>query len=239
MRIAIAGGTGLVGTHVARLAEAAGHDVLVLSRSTGTDLMAQGQMLDLTGIDVLIDVSGPPAGSKPVRFFETTTEVLLRAEARAGVTHHVALSIVGAAASPYGYYAGKAAQEKKVAAGGVPWTVLRATQFFEFALQTGVPLGPWLLVPRMRSRPLAAETVAARLVELAGEPPGGNAPDLAGPDEMYMGEVARAVFAAQRQKTRVIELPLPGRFGRSLRNGDILPGTEAQIAGPGLAEWLR
>ncbi|WP_053383542.1 SDR family oxidoreductase [Leucobacter celer] len=239
MRIAIAGGTGAVGTHTVRAAERAGHEVVVLSRRSGVDLVA-GRGLDLSGVDAVIDVSGTSTTSaaRAQGFFEAVTSTLHRAEREANVGHHVALSIVGAAAAPHGYYAGKAAQERAVAAGPVPWTILRATQFFEFAEQVAVPLGAWRIVPAMRSQPVAAASVGARLVRLAEQGPVGDAPDLAGPREMRMAELLRAVSAARGRAARVIELPLPGGFGRALRDGAVLPGPEAQIDPVTVEEWL-
>ncbi len=239
MKIAVAGGTGTVGAHIVRLAEDAGHEVLVLSRSNGHDV-AGGSGLDLSGVDAVIDAIGPSgsASKDPLRFFETATRNLLRAEQEAGVPHHVELSIVGAARSPYGYYAGKAAQERLVAAGGIPWTILRATQFYEFAETASVRLGPLLLSPKMRSQPLAAAAVAARLVELAETGPSGDAPDLAGPREWRMAELLRTILRAKQDRRRVVELPLPGGFGRALRDGACLPGPDAQLDRTSVEEWL-
>ena len=239
MRIAVAGGTGTVGAHVVALARAAGHEPLVLSRSHGVDLAGSGD-LDLAGVDVVIDASGVQATSaeKSRAFFRAVTERLLRAEAAAGVAHHIALSIVGAARAPHGYYAGKALQERIVSAGGVPWTILRATQFFEFADQVAVRVGPFAVVPAMRSQPLAAEAVARRLVEIAEGAPLGDAPDVAGPEELRMAELARAVRAGRGERGRVFELPLPGGFGRAIRDGSILPGEGARLLGPRFEEWI-
>lgn len=239
MRIAVAGGTGVVGAHVVRLAEASGHEVRVLSRASGVDLVS-GQGLDLAGVDAVIDVSGPSTTSaaKSRAFFEATTAQLLRAEQDAGVPHHLALSIVGAAGAPHGYYAGKALQERLVAAGAIPWTMLRATQFFEFAEQNAVRLGSWAVLPAMRSQPVAAVAVAERLVRLAEGAPAGDAPDLAGPEELRIAQVARAVFEHRGERRRVVEVALPGGFGRALRDGSILPGSDAEHAGPTLAQWL-
>lgn len=239
MRIAIAGGTGTVGAHAVRLAEEAGHEAIVLSRGSGMDLVS-GRGLDLTGVDAVIDASGASttSASKAIDFFEAVTATLHRAEREAGIGHHVALSIVGAAAAPHGYYAGKAAQERAVAAGPVPWTILRATQFFEFAEQVAVPLAAWRIVPAMRSQPVAAASVAARLVRLAEQGPAGDAPELAGPREMRIAELLRAVSAARGRPTRVVELPLPGGFGRALRDGAVLPGPDAQLDAVTVEEWL-
>lgn len=240
MRIAIAGGTGTVGAQTVRAAADAGHETVVLSRGSGVDLV-EGRGVDLTGVDAVIDVSGTATTSaaKARAFFEAVTATLHRAEREAGVGHHVALSIVGAAAAPHGYYAGKAAQERAVAAGPVPWTILRATQFFEFAEQVAVPLGAWRIVPAMRAQPVAAASVAARLVRLAEQAPVGDALDLAGPAQMRMAELLRAVSAAHGRPARVIEMPLPGGFGRALRNGAVLPGPEAQFDTVTAEDWLE
>ena len=166
MRIAIAGATGTVGAHTVRFAAAAGHDVLQLARSNGVDLLT-GRGLDLEGVDVVIDVSGPRGGTSSKQFFASATEQLLSAEARCGVAHHIALSIVGAAKAPFGYYGGKALQEQLVTEAAVPWTILRATQFFEFAEQNVKKIGRFAIAPKMLSQPLAATAVADALVRLA------------------------------------------------------------------------
>lgn len=239
MKIAIAGGTGTVGAHTVRCAEAAGHEVLVLARSRGVDLVT-GSGLDLAGIDAVIDVSGlsTTSAAKSRGFFAEVTEQLLRAEREAGVGHHVALSIVGAGKSPYGYYAGKALQEELIAAAEVPWSVLRATQFFEFAQQNSLSFGRVTMLPAMRSRPLAAAAVGAELVRAAESRAAGILPDLAGPAEMQMAEVLRARAAARGERRRIFSLPLPGKFGRALQDGTILPAADAKLVGPTLAEWL-
>ncbi|UOQ60547.1 NmrA family NAD(P)-binding protein [Leucobacter rhizosphaerae] len=240
MRIAVAGGTGAVGRRIVELADAAGHEVRVLSRSTGVDL-ERGTGLDLTGVDTVIDASGVQTTSarRSERFFTSATRHLLAAEVAAGVTHHVALSIVGASRAPHGYYAGKAAQERAVAAGPVPWSILRAAQFFEFAHQVATRVGPLVVVPAMRSQPLAATTVAARLLELAEGGPIGDAEDLAGPREERMVELTRAWRARTGATGRVIEVPIPGGFGRAIRSGAILPGPGAQLTTQTFAEWLQ
>nr|WP_274637419.1 NAD(P)H-binding protein [Microbacterium bovistercoris] len=246
LRIAIAGGTGTVGRLVTEHARRRGHEPIVLSRSTGIDLMT-GEGLDavLAGVDAVIDVSGSQTltAAASVRYFQTTTGMLLEAEQRAGVGHHLALSIVGIDRTErgYGYYEGKLAQERAVTDGPVPWTLLRATQFHEFAQQMfdRMKMGPFVLVPTMRSQPVAADEVAARLVELAEGAPAGRVPDLAGPRVERMADLARRYGRAAGVPGRVVELSLPGRPGHQMRDGSLLAGTDAQVVGATFTEWLR
>lgn len=243
LRIAVVGGTGVVGRPTVTAARAAGHDVLALSRSSGVDVTT-GAGLDaaLEGVDVVIDVSNVKAtGAKAsVRFFEAATRTLLDAEQRAGVEHHVALSIVGAAAAPAAYYAGKAAQERVLQARPGGWTVLRATQFHEFAHQVldAARLGSWHLVPTMLAQPIAAAEVGAALVRAAERGPRGVLPDLAGPREERIADLARRYLAATGSRDHVVELPLPGPWGRSMRDGTLLPGPDAVLGVQTFDQWL-
>jgi uncharacterized protein YbjT (DUF2867 family) len=244
MRIAIAGGTGTVGRHVTETARAAGHDVTVLSRSTGTDLTTgDGLAQALDGCDAVIDVSSRQTLSSrgSVEFFQTVTRNLLTAEREAGVPHHVALSIVGAAAIDDGYYAGKAAQERMLAASGTGWSVLRATQFHEFAAQTAArarALGVHV-VPHMVSQPVAAAEVAEELVGIAAGVPQERAPDLAGPRVERMPDLVRRWLRATGSRHPVVAVPLPGRMGRGMRDGSVLPGAGARLGSQTFDEWLE
>lgn len=243
LRIAVAGGTGTVGRHVVDVATGLGHDTVVLSRSAGVDLIAgAGVERALAGVDAVIDVTSVSTQSarRSRDFFGAVTTHLLRAEQDAGIAHHVALSVVGAARAPHGYYAGKAVQEQLVADGPVPWTLLRATQFHEFAQQLlgQVRVGPLDLVPVMRSRPVAAREVAQRLVELAAKGPGGRVRDLGGPQELRMVDVVRDLARATGRRGPVLAVPLPGGFGRALRDGTTLPGPGADHGVQTFAEWV-
>ena len=184
MNIAVAGGTGTVGRHVVRIARARGHRVVSLSRAEGVDLVdGNGLAEALSGVDTVIDVANTQTlnGKKSVVFFTAVTGNLLQQGKAAGVRHHVALSIVGADKAAAGYYAGKLAQEKLVRDSDLPWTILRATQFHEFAEQMlqRSSLGPLVLVPRMATQPVAAREVAEALVDAAEAGPRGRAADLA------------------------------------------------------------
>ncbi|MER7892950.1 SDR family oxidoreductase [Micromonospora sp. NPDC094482] len=241
MRIAVAGGTGWVGRRVVDTVGAAGHEPVVLARSTGVDLM-RGSGLDdaLSGVAVVIDVSNVVTTSrkKSERFFGTATGNLLAAGQRAGVRHHVVLSIVGVDRVNFGYYAGKRRQEALVLDGPVPATVLRSTQFFEFAAQAVAYGGPVAVVPQMLSQPIAAHEVARCLVDLALANPAGLVSDIAGPQQLRMPDMARRLLRAGGSRRVVLPLRLPGRTGQAIAGGGLLP------AGPGprgqqtFDEWL-
>ncbi|MCS5497032.1 SDR family oxidoreductase [Cnuibacter physcomitrellae] len=243
MRIAVAGGTGTVGRHVVDAARRRGHEVTTLSRATGTDLTTGTGLVEaLRGTDAVIDATSISTQSAKASetFFRTVTSHLLEAERSAGVDHHLALSIVGSDRAPFGYYAGKAAQERLVSAGGTPWTILRATQFHEFAAQIyrQIAFGPISLVPKMISQPVAARDVGLRLVELAEHGPSGHAPDLAGPEVLRMGDMVRDYARATGDTGPIWEVPLPGGFGRALRDGTLLAGPGATLGTQTFGDWI-
>ncbi|SEL51039.1 SDR family oxidoreductase [Streptacidiphilus jiangxiensis] len=242
MRIAVAGGTGAVGRTVVEAAHAAGHETVVLARSAGVDLLS-GDGLDpaLKGAQAVIDVSNVTTmgARKSVAFFEQATGRLLEAGRRAGVGHHVALSIVGCDRVDFGYYLGKRRQEELVLADGVPGSVLRATQFHEFAAQLlERTRGPVAVVPVMRAQPVAAREVAEALVRLAEQDPVGPAPELAGPQEEDMTVLVRRVLRAQGRRTPVLPLRLPGAAGRAMAGDGLLPTGPGQRGTETFDAWL-
>jgi uncharacterized protein YbjT (DUF2867 family) len=242
MRVAVAGGTGVVGRRVVEAVRAAGDEPVVLARSTGVDLVT-GAGLDaaLAGADAVIDVSNVATSRRgpAAAFFEAATGHLLAAGERAGVRHLVALSIVGIDRVDLGYYAGKRRQEELLAGGAVPWTVLRATQFHEFPAQLlGRSRGPVAVLPRMRVQPVAAREVAGALATLAAGPAAGMAPELAGPEVHELGELAGRLLRARGERRPVVSLRLPGATGRALAGGGLLPqgpGPRGQVT---FAAWL-
>jgi len=243
MKIAVAGGTGTVGRHIVDVLTEQGHQPLVLSRAAGVDLTTGRSLADaLAGATAVIDVSSTQtqADEASRAFFGTVTQNLLAAEQAAGVRHHVALGIVGSTLAPYGYYAGKALQEQLVEASPVPWTILRATQFHEFAQQIygSITAGPFILVPKMTSQPVAAREVAEHLVALALANPAGHTTDLAGPHIEQMPHMVRAYAKATGKRGPIITIPAPGPFGKALRDGTILPKGEVTLGRQSFAEWL-
>jgi len=248
MRILITGGTGVVGRHVVRAAADRGHDVVVVSRGGGSpDARATGRRADLgtgeglrdalEGVDVVIDCAHVQTtrASSAVRWFTEATTRLSRTAKEAGVSHLVVLSIVGIDRISLGYYKGKLAQEKAALEGAVPATVVRATQFHEFAGQMldRMRVGPVHFVPRMRTQPIAASEVARVLVDIAEGPAMGRVDDIGGPAEENLPDLARAVLRRRGRKGLLIPLPVPG--GRSGAN--FVPDP-AHRHGPTFGEWL-
>ncbi len=243
MRVAVVGGTGQVGQHVVEALRDTGHDPVVAARSRGVDV-STGAGLDaaLAGVPAVVDVSNVVTGRRSVAvpFFTRATEQLLAAEERAGVGHHVVLSIVGIDDVDWGYYEGKRRQEQLALAGPVPVTVLRATQFHEFADQilTAARRGPVAVVPRMRVQPVAAREVGIALAELAGGPPAGRAPDLGGPDQHELPHMVRRLLRARGQRALVVPVRLPGPGARAMADGALLPGPGARLGRQTFDEWL-
>lgn len=242
MRIAIAGGTGVVGRHVTERVRELGHEPVVLARSAGVDLTTgTGLPEALAGVETVIDVCNVTTLSKAksVAFFETTTTHLLDVEQAAGVGHHVVLSIVGCDKVDFGYYFGKRRQEELALSGPVPASVLRATQFHEFPGQIMDRGGPIAVVPKMLSQPIAAREVGEALVDLALAPPVGRAPDLAGPEQHQMADLVRRVRDARGSRRPVIAIRLPGKVGKGLANGSLLPTEDGPRGRQTFDEWLK
>lgn len=243
MRIAVAGGTGTVGHHVTRTAREAGHEVVVLSRRHGVDV-STGAGVDtaLAGADAVIDVTSTMTLSqkKATAFFETGTRTLLDAGARARVGHHVVLSIVGIDGIDAGYYAAKLAQERAVAAGRVPHSIVRAAQFHEFAGQVMTMVsGPFAVAPRTLMRPVAAREVAAHLLRVAEGGPVGRAQDIVGPRDETLADVMRRQIMADGIRRRVLDVRLPGAYGRGLASGALRGGSDALQGAMTFDAWLR
>ncbi|WP_457963306.1 NAD(P)H-binding protein [Arthrobacter sp. D1-29] len=243
MNIAVAGGTGKVGRHVVSIARERGHAVKILARSEGVDLVSgQGLAGALEGVDTLIDVVSIQTLSAKVsvKFFSATTTHLLEEAKAAGVRHYLALSIVGADKAAAGIYAGKLVQEELVSGGDVPWTILRATQFHEFAGQVlgRSSVGPLAVVPRMATQPIAAREVAVALVDAAEAGPQGRIPDLGGPRVEQLVDMVRAYAEKSGQRKLVIGATAPGRLWKAMRNGTLLPEAGAAVGRQTFQDWL-
>ena len=243
MRIAVAGGTGTLGRHVVDVLAANGHEPIVLTRSMGVDLFSgEGLTTKLNGVDAVVDVTSVATtkADESERFFRAVTTNLLVAEEQAGVPHHLAVSIVGAAQINAAYYAGKKVQEELVMAAEGRWTIVRATQFHEFIYQVMPPgkLGPLQVVPTIVSQTVAASEVGAIVAHLAAEPPAGLTADVAGPKVERMADLIRRYLRATGSHRAVLEIPFPGAWWRSLRDGSILPKGDVILGTQTFDEWL-
>ncbi|MFS0866702.1 SDR family oxidoreductase [Microbacterium sp. 179-B 1A2 NHS] len=243
MRIAVAGGTGAVGREIVQRARARGHDVSVIARSAGVDLRT-GAGLDaaLDGVEAVVDATNVATlrADESAEFFRTASSHLLAAADRAGVRHTLLLSIVGIDENPHGYNAGKVAQEAVYAASAAPWSLVRATQFHEFAGQIAgrARLGPVQLAPRARTQPIAAAAVADHLVGIIEGPPAGRTRDIAGPREERLERMIEAWVRRSGRRGPVVPVSLPGAQMRGMRAGLALPGPGAIRLGPTFDEWL-
>lgn len=243
MRVAVAGGTGVVGCYVVDALAEAGHTPVTLSRGRGVDLVTgTGLQEAVSGVDVVIDVSNVVTTGrvKSMKFFETATTNLLEVGRSTGVRHHVVLSIVGVDRVKFGYFEGKVRQEELALSGAVPATVLRATQFHEFPGQVleRVP-GPVAVVPRQLIRPVAAAEVASELVSIALGEPQGLAAEFAGPEEHQLVDLARRILSKRGRRRPVLAVRMPGEGGRAMASGGLLPGPGARFGQQTFDEWIE
>jgi uncharacterized protein YbjT (DUF2867 family) len=245
MKIAVAGGTGVVGSPLVSQLRAAGHEPVVLARATGVNLLTgEGLEHQLDGVEAVIDVTSVAATSAKAatEFFTVTTGTLLRAGYAAGVRHHVLLSIVGIDEIPFGYYIGKLAQEHAVEDGKVPCTIVRATQFHEFAgqlIERAPSIGPLLVVPQMRSAPIAAREVAAELARIGSGVPQGRVADICGPNAESMPSMTRRLLRKRGSRRPVVTAFLPGKAGTGMRNGALIPDSPGYVGKQSFDEWLE
>ena len=243
MRIAVAGATGNIGARTVSALERNGHETVRMSRSLGVDLTT-GEGLDaaLKGVEVVVDATSTELADrdKAVAYFGTTTRNLLAAEKRAGVRHHVLLSIVGIdRVDGNAHYAGKREQERLVAEGPVPWTILPATQFHDFAAtvcswteREGVATIAPLLV-----QPIAPADIAEILAEIAIAEPQGRYVDVAGPETQDLVDMARRTNEIRGRTVKLVPT-WSGIFDVSMAGNVLLPSQGARIASTTFDDWL-
>ena len=244
MKIVAMGGTGLIGKQVVEILSSQGHEAKAASPSTGVNSVT-GQGLDeaMAGADVVVDLTNTADFDEKVvvPFFSDSSSNLLAAEKRAGVRHHVALSVVGTDRIGVGYFAGKTAQEKAVREGGVPYTILRATQFFEFIpmiADAGTRDGSVYATSHLM-QPMAAADVARIVAETAVSPAIDGVLEMAGPERAGLNEFVGRVLAARNDSRPVVTDPQAGYFGIPIEETDIVPMGESRIGDITLKEWLN
>jgi uncharacterized protein YbjT (DUF2867 family) len=244
MKIVVIGGTGLIGSKTVALLARPGHDVVAAAPNTGVDTLT-GEGLDraLEGAEVVIDVSNSPSfEDRPAMdFFQTAGRNIAAAEKASGVRHHVALSVVGTdRLQDSGYFRAKLAQEKLIASAGVPYTLIHATQFFEFLrgiAEFSVADGD-IRLPPIHFQPMAAQDVAAAIAEAALVSPANAMFEVAGPMAFRIDELVARVLAFDRDPRRVIADPSAPYFGVAINDTTLMPGPGARLGTTSFDWWL-
>ena len=244
MKIVVVGGSGLVGSKVVNGLRDRGHDVVSASLQTGVNtITGEGLAPALANAQVVVDVTNAPSfeDAAVMDFFTTSTRNLLAAEADAGVTHHVALSIVGIDRLPdSGYYRAKVAQEKLVKESSTPYTIVRATQFFEFVKQIAdySTEGKKVRLPPALIQPMAADDVASALGRIATNSPVNGAVEIGGPEQFRLDELVRRDLAAFQDPREVISDPHGRYYGIQVSERSLVPDNDARLGEARFEDWL-
>ncbi|HEF4762890.1 TPA: SDR family oxidoreductase [Pseudomonas putida] len=244
MKIVVIGGTGLIGSKLVKNLRERGHEALAASPNTGVNSITReglGQAMD--GADIVVDVANAPVWEDQavLDFFETSTRNLLAAEAAAGVRHHVALSIVGTERLPEsGYFRAKVAQENLIKASPIPYTILRATQFFEFVggIVQSFTVGEQICASPALIQPIASDDVAAALTDVTLQAPINGTVEVAGPEAMPIDELARRFLHATQDNRKVVPDVNARYFGALLDDQSLTPGQRPRLGSIHFEDWL-
>lgn len=244
MKIVIIGGSGLIGRKTTDVLRTSGIEVLAASPSSGVDAFTgKGLAEALKGAQVVVDVSNSPSweATAVMQFFQTSTRNLLSAEAAAGVAHHVVVSIVGAERMPGNtYMPAKIAQESAIQAGPTPYTIIRATQFFEFvgAIADSSMVDGTVRLPAIQFQPIAGDDVAAAVARIAVGVPLNTTIEIAGPERKPLEQFVQLLFAAKKDTRPVITDPNARYFGAKVDDRSLTPGSQPQLGKIYFEEWL-
>lgn len=244
MKLVVIGGSGLIGGKLVSNLRGLGHDVVAASPRSGVNAVTgEGLAEAFAGASVVVDVANSPSfeDQAVLEFFEQSSRNLLAAEATAGVGHHVALSVVGADRLPdSGYMRAKFAQEKLIQAAGRPYSILRATQFFEFldGIVGASTEGDTIRLSPALMQPVAADDVAAALTDVAVGAPVGGTLELAGPQALPLDELVRRYLSATGDPRRVITDPHARYFGEELNDRSLIPADAPRLGSISLEQWL-
>ena len=244
MKIVVIGGTGLIGTKVVKNLRDKGHEVVAASPSKGVNsVTGEGLGQALRGAQVVVDVANAPSWDDKavLEFFETSGRNLLAAEAAAGVGHHVALSVVGTdRLLASGYFRAKMAQEKLIKASPIPYTIVRATQFFEFVsgIAQSATEGQTVRLPPVLMQPIVSDDVAAIVAQAALAEPLNGTVDLAGPEPIRQDDLVRKFLNATRDARTVITDPRALYFGITVNDQSLIPGDHPRLGPTRFEDWL-
>lgn len=244
MKIVVIGGTGLIGSKTVALLRRGGHEVVAASPSAGVNtLTGEGLKEAMAGAQVVIDLANSPSfeDKAVLEFFETSGRNLLAAETAAGVRHHVALSIVGTDRTDNGYFRAKLVQEKLIETSGLPYTIIRSTQFLEFlgAIAAASADGPTVRISPGLFQPIAADDVAAIVAEVALAAPRNGIVEIAGPERAPFDEIVARYLQAVGDPREVVPDPEARYFGGRVEERSLVPLGEARLGRIGWDEWLR
>jgi uncharacterized protein YbjT (DUF2867 family) len=244
MKIVVIGGTGLIGSKLVKKLREHGHQAMPASPESGVNtLTGEGLAETIEGAAVVVDVSNSPSfeDAAVLNFFKTSTRNVLDAEAAAGVGHHVALSVVGTERlSESGYFRAKMAQEKLIKESSIPYSIVHATQFFEFitSLATAATDGNTVRLAPVLIQPMAAEDVASAVARISVGSPVNGIVEVAGPEQFRLDELIRRALSARHDPRDVITDPNARYFGARLGEQTLLPGDDASIAETRFEDWL-
>ena len=244
MKIVVIGGTGLIGSKTVAILRQGGHDVLAASPNSGVNtITGEGLKEAMAGAQVVIDLANSPSfeDKAVLEFFETSGRNLLAAEAAAGVRHHVALSIVAIDRTDNGYFRAKVAQEKLIKTSGIPYTIVRSTQFLEFlrGIADTSADGNRVRLPPVLFRPIAADDVAANVADVALAAPRNGIVEIAGPEQAPFNQIVARYLKAVRDTREVVSDPEARYWGGRVEEYSLVPLGEARLGRIGLDEWLR
>jgi uncharacterized protein YbjT (DUF2867 family) len=244
MKIVVIGGSGLIGSKLVNKLREQGHEAVAASPDSGVNtLTGEGLAEALKGASVAVDVSNSPSweDAAVMKFFETSTRNLLTYEAAAGVGHHVALSVVGTdRLSESGYFRAKIAQEKLIKGSAIPYSIVHATQFFEFlkGLADISVVGDKVRLPHVLFQPMAAADVAAGVGRIAVGPPINGTVEIAGPEQFRVDDLVRRRLAALKDPREVIADPNALYSGAKINERTLVPGNNAQLGETRFETWL-
>jgi uncharacterized protein YbjT (DUF2867 family) len=244
MKIVVIGGTGRIGSKAVAILRQGGHELIAASPNTGVNtITGEGVKEAVAGAQVVVDVANSPSfeDKAVLEFFQTSGRHLLPAEAAAGVRHHVALSIVGIDRSDNGYFRAKVAQEKLIEASGIPYTIIRSTQFLEFlgGIADSSADGNMVRLPPVLFQPIAADDVAASVADVALAVPRNGIVEIAGPERAPFNEIVARYLKAVGDPREVVSDPEAGYWGGRVEERSLVPLGEARLGRIGFDEWLR